>query len=36
MKKLFLVAFTALMGLHLGAQNVRVNKALLKQGDDMN
>ena len=35
MKKLFLVAFTALMGLQLNAQNVSVDKGLFKQGDDM-
>ena len=36
MKKLFLVALTALMGMHLVAQNVGISKALFKQGDDMN
>lgn len=36
MKKLFLVAMMALMGLQLSAQNVSVSKALYKQGDDMN
>ena len=35
MKKLFLVALAALMGLQLSAQNVTVSKGLLKQGDDM-
>ena len=36
MKKLFLMAFVAMMGLQLGAQNVSVSKAFFKQGDDMN
>ena len=36
MKKLFFIAFTALIGLHLEAQNVCVGKALFKQGDDKN
>lgn len=35
MKKLCLVALMALMGLQTSAQNVSVNKALFKQGDDM-
>ena len=35
MKKLFLVALMALMGLQLNAQNITVNKGLFKQGDDM-
>lgn len=35
MKKLFSVALVALIGLQLGAQDVTVSKALLKQGDDM-
>ena len=36
MKKLFLVALMALIGLQLSAQELSVSKALLKQGDDMN
>lgn len=36
MKKLFFVAFTALMGLYASAQNVSVSKARFKQGDDLN
>ena len=36
MKKLFLVAMMALMGLQLSAQELRVSKALFLQGDDMN
>ena len=35
-KRIFLAAFVALIGLQLGAQNLTVSKALFKQGDDMN
>ena len=34
MKKLFLVALTALVGLQLSAQNVSVSKALVRVSDD--